>query len=54
MQLAFDILDKAHVGVTPGVDFGSRGEGYLRLSYANSLENLREAMRRLERYIAQR
>ncbi len=54
VQLAFDILDKAHVGVTPGVDFGSRGEGYLRLSYANSLENLREAMRRLERYIAQR
>ncbi|MFL7807057.1 MAG: aminotransferase class I/II-fold pyridoxal phosphate-dependent enzyme, partial [Anaerolineae bacterium] len=30
--LAFDILEKAHVGVTPGIDFGSNGEGYLRFS----------------------
>lgn len=49
--LAFDLLEKAHIGVTPGIDFGSRTEGFLRLSYANSIENLREAMRRLERYI---
>ncbi len=34
--LAFDILEHAHVGVTPGVDFGSRAEGSLRFSYANS------------------
>jgi len=38
--LAFDILEKAKVGVTPGIDFGQGGEGYLRFSYANSLENL--------------
>jgi aspartate/methionine/tyrosine aminotransferase len=31
-KLAFDILEKAHVGVTPGVDFGRHGEGYLRFS----------------------
>ena len=49
--LAFDLLEKAHIGVTPGIDFGSQTEGFLRLSYANSLENLREAMRRLEQYI---
>lgn len=49
--LAFDLLEKAHIGVTPGIDFGSRTEGFLRLSYANSIENLREAMRRLEHYI---
>ena len=49
--LAFDLLEKAHIGVTPGIDFGSQTEGFLRLSYANSIENLREAMRRLERYI---
>ena len=49
--LAFDLLEKAHIGVTPGIDFGSGTEGFLRLSYANSLENLREAMRRLELYI---
>ncbi|MGQ9484607.1 MAG: pyridoxal phosphate-dependent aminotransferase [Desulfosoma sp.] len=54
LALAFEILEKAHVGVTPGVDFGSRGEGYLRFSYANSLENIAEAMDRLERFLAQR
>ena len=49
--LAFDILEKAKVGVTPGIDFGDGGEGYLRLSYANSLENLEEALKRLESYL---
>lgn len=49
--LAFDILEKAHVGVTPGIDFGEHGEGYLRFSYANSLENIREGMDRLENYL---
>ncbi|MBW1991381.1 MAG: aminotransferase class I/II-fold pyridoxal phosphate-dependent enzyme, partial [Deltaproteobacteria bacterium] len=49
--LAFDILEKAKVGVTPGIDFGQGGEGYLRFSYANSLENLAEALIRLERYL---
>ena len=49
-KLAFDILDKAHVGVTPGIDFGSNGEGYLRFSYANSLENIVEGLNRIERY----
>jgi aspartate/methionine/tyrosine aminotransferase len=52
--LAFDILEKAKVGVAPGIDFGPGGEGFLRFSYANSLENLEEALRRLETYLAQR
>jgi len=50
-RLAFDILEKAHVGVTPGIDFGSNAEGYLRFSYANSLDNLRKAMDRIESYL---
>jgi len=50
-KLAFDILEKAHVGVTPGIDFGKNGEGYLRFSYANSLENIAEGMDRLENYL---
>ena len=50
-KLAFDILEKAHVGVTPGIDFGQNGEGYLRFSYANSLENIAEAMDRIGKYI---
>ena len=49
--LAFDILKEANVGVAPGIDFGSNAEGYLRFSYANSLENIEEAMDRLERYL---
>jgi aspartate/methionine/tyrosine aminotransferase len=52
--LAFDILEKAKVGVAPGIDFGPGGEGFLRFSYANSLENLEEALRRLEVYLARR
>ena len=52
--LAFDILEKAKVGVAPGIDFGPGGEGFLRFSYANSLENLEEALRRLETYLARR
>lgn len=51
-KLAFDILEKAHIGVTPGIDFGSNAEGYLRFSYANSLENLKEGMNRLEKYLS--
>ncbi len=49
-KLAFDILENAHVGVTPGIDFGQNGEGYLRFSYANSMENIAEGMDRLENY----
>lgn len=50
-KLAFDILEKAHVGVTPGIDFGKNGEGYLRFSYANSLENITKGLDRLEKYL---
>jgi len=50
-RLAFDILEHAHVAVAPGVDFGRRAEGYLRFSYANSLENIEEGLKRIERYL---
>ena len=53
-KLAFDILKEAHVGVAPGIDFGQNGEGYLRFSYANSLENIKEGMDRLEKYLEKR
>jgi aspartate/methionine/tyrosine aminotransferase len=53
-RLAFDILEKAHVGVTPGIDFGENGEGYLRFSYANSIENIAEGLNRIERYLGNR
>jgi len=50
-RFAFDVLEKAHVGITPGVDFGTDGEGFVRFSYANSLENICTAMDRLEVYL---
>jgi aspartate/methionine/tyrosine aminotransferase len=50
-KLAFDILKEAKVGVAPGIDFGTNAEGYLRFSYANSMENIEEGMNRLERYL---
>ncbi|MHB8137867.1 MAG: pyridoxal phosphate-dependent aminotransferase [Smithellaceae bacterium] len=48
---AFKITEEAKVGVTPGIDFGSGGEGFLRFSYATSLENIQEGLNRLERYL---
>jgi aspartate/methionine/tyrosine aminotransferase len=53
-RLAFDILNTAGVALTPGVDFGPGGEGYLRLSYANSIENIEEGLERLGSYLEQR
>ncbi len=50
-RLAFDILEKAGVAVTPGRDFGPGGRGYLRFSYANNLANIEEGIRRLGGYL---
>jgi aspartate/methionine/tyrosine aminotransferase len=50
-RFAFDILKEAKVGVAPGIDFGTNAEGYLRFSYANSLENIEEGMTRLKKYL---
>jgi aspartate/methionine/tyrosine aminotransferase len=52
-DFAFQILEEAGVAVTPGVDFGENGEGYLRICYANSMENLEDGMYRLERFFEQ-
>ena len=51
---AFEVLEHAKVGITPGVDFGPNGEGYIRFSYANSMENIAEGLDRLERYLQKR
>ncbi len=53
-SLALEILRDAKVAVTPGIDFGSAAEGYLRFSYANSLAELREGCNRLEAWLKQR
>ena len=47
LQLAMEILEQTGVALTPGIDFGAGAEGYLRFSYANSLEQLAAALQRL-------
>jgi aspartate/methionine/tyrosine aminotransferase len=49
---ALTLLEKAGVGVAPGIDFGKNTEGFIRFAYANSLENIAEAMDRLEQYLS--
>jgi aspartate/methionine/tyrosine aminotransferase len=44
---ALDLLEKTGVATTPGIDFGENTEGYLRFSYANSLENIRLGLERI-------
>ena len=51
LNFCHEILDKTGVAITPGIDFGENAEGYVRLSYANSLDNISEGMDRLERYL---
>jgi aspartate/methionine/tyrosine aminotransferase len=45
------LLDEAHVALVPGDSFGENGEGYLRLSYAASLEEIEEALARMDRML---
>jgi aspartate aminotransferase len=51
-ELAELLLEEAGVAVLPGAAFGSHGEGYLRLSYANSAENIQEALGRMGETLA--
>jgi len=50
--LADRLLDEAGVACLSGTAFGEWGEGHLRFSYANSLENIREALRRIKTCLA--
>ncbi len=52
--LASALLEDAGVAVIGGPDFGVLGEGYLRLSYANSTENIRKALARMGEFLASR
>ena len=51
-QLANYLLNEAGVATLSGTDFGKYGEGYLRLSYANSIENIEKALKRIEMAVA--
>jgi len=51
LLLSRRILEEAGVAVTPGIDFGDGAEGYLRFSYSNNLDNIREGMDRIDKYL---
>ena len=51
LEMSRTILNEAGVAVTPGIDFGAGAEGYIRFSYANSIENIGEGMKRLDGFL---
>ena len=51
MAFCIDLAEKNQLAIIPGIAFGPEGEGYVRISYAASMENLVEAMNRLAVYL---
>ena len=51
-ELADYLMDEVGVALLPGTAFGKYGDGYLRLSYANSLDNIKDALSRIESAIS--
>jgi aminotransferase len=50
-EFATRLLREEKVAVVPGTAFGDCGEGFLRISYAYSLKNLKEALSRMDRFV---
>ena len=48
------LLEQVGVAIIAGTSFGAQGEGYVRFSYANSTENIREAIRRVKEFLLNR
>jgi len=53
-ELQDNLLQETGVAIIAGTSFGAQGEGYVRFSYANSTENIREAIRRIREYLGNR
>src|SRR5262249_32358072 len=51
-EFADRLLTEAGVALLPGTAFGKQGEGYLRLSFANSLENIKTALERMSQFVS--
>jgi aminotransferase len=51
MAFCIDLAEKNQLAIIPGIAFGPEGEGYVRISYAASMESLVEAMNRLSTYL---
>lgn len=52
MEFAKRLLYEAKVAVVPGNAFGENGEGYVRMAYATSMENLEEAVKRMKEFMS--
>lgn len=52
-EFALELLKKKKVAVVPGEVFGKSGAGHIRCSYATSMENLKEAMKRIEEFVSE-
>ncbi|MCL2025175.1 MAG: aminotransferase class I/II-fold pyridoxal phosphate-dependent enzyme [Leptospirales bacterium] len=53
-EFAFKLLEEKLVAVVPGDVFGNSGEGHIRCSYATSIDNIREALNRIEAFVKER
>ena len=53
-EFALKLLEEKHVAVVPGSAFGDCGEGYIRISYAYSIKQLEQAMRRIKEFIQEK
>lgn len=51
MQFARELLQKERVALVPGTAFGPSGEGYVRISYASNLTNIKEALSRIKNFL---
>jgi aminotransferase len=54
MEFSRKLLEEEKVAVVPGTAFGSNLEGYIRISYASSLDNLKEALSRIKKFLDKR
>ena len=52
-QFCVDLAEQAKVACIPGIAFGPEGEGYIRISYASSMENLHEACKRIKAFLTE-
>lgn len=50
-EFCTQLLEKKHVACVPGTAFGTSGEGHIRCSYATSIENLTEALKRIREFV---
>jgi aminotransferase len=51
-DFAFRLLEEENVAVVPGTAFGASGEGFIRCSYATGMDHIKEAMKRMAKFVA--